>query len=386
MIYSKILVDSADNVSLKEWKLTPADAGDSFSQAAWSVEKRQLAGGRQEGVDIIEVDNGALKFTVVPTRGFNVWTARAGDLRLGWDSPVKEIVHPKFVELSERGGRGWLNGFGEWISRCGLESMGAPCKDGDLSLTLHGRINYLPASRVEVRFETTPTPRIVLRGIVEESLMFGPQLRLEAEISTEIGTCALTLDDTVTNLADAPQEMENLYHINFGPPLLGPGAEFIAPVKRVAPRDSRAAQGDMAGWNAYTGPHEPGYTEEVYLMELFADRNTMTQAILKSPDGKRGAHLSFSRRELPFMTLWKNEAPSKTGYVTGLEPGTSYPFPRPIERAAGRLPKLKGGENYHSKVTIRALISEEEVENAAKEILQLQQSPPEIAKAPLQAD
>ena len=384
MPYSKILVDSANNVSLKEWRLTSADAGDRSSRAAWSVEKRQLAGGRQEGVDIIEVDNGALKFTVVPTRGFNVWTARAGELRLGWDSPVKEIVHPKFIELSERGGRGWLNGFGEWISRCGLESIGPPCKDGDRTLTLHGRINYLPASHVEVRFEAIPTPRIVLRGIVDESSMFGPQLRLEAEISSEIGTHALTLDDTITNLADAPQEMQSLYHINFGPPLLGAGAEFIAPVKRVAPRDRRAAEGNMIGWNAYNGPHEPSYTEEVYLMELFGDRDAMTQAMLKSPEGKRAALLSFSVRELPFMTLWKNEAPSKTGYVTGLEPSTSHPLPRPIERAAGRLPKLKGGESYHSKVTIHALVSEEEIEISAKQIDQLQQSPPEVEIAPLQ--
>jgi hypothetical protein len=297
---------------------------------------------------------------------------------------VNEIVHPKFVELSERGGRGWLNGFGEWISRCGLESIGPPCKDGDLTLTLHGRINYLPASHVEVRFEEAPTPRIVLRGIVEESLMFGPQLRLEAEISSEIGTHELVLDDTVTNLADAPQEMQSLYHINFGPPLLGPGAEFIAPVKRVAPRDRRAAEGNMVGWNAYTGPHEPGYTEEVYLMELFGDRDAMTQAMLKSADGKRAALLSFSVRELPFMTLWKNEAPLKTGYVTGLEPATSYPLARATERAAGRLLKLKGGESYHSKVTIRALVSEEEIETSVKQIAQLQQAPPEVETAPVE--
>jgi Domain of unknown function (DUF4432) len=384
MPYSKILIDSANNLSVNQWQLTAADAGDKASRAAWSVEKRQLTGGRQDGVDIIEVDNGALKFTVVPTRGFNVWTANVGELRLGWDSPVKEIVHPKFVELSERGGRGWLNGFGEWISRCGLESMGAPCKDGDLTLTLHGRINYLPASFVEVHFEETPIPRIVLRGIVEESLMFGPQLRLEAEISTEIGSHALILDDTVTNVSDVPQEMQSLYHINFGPPLLGPGAEFVAPVKRVAPRDRRAAEGNMIGWNAYTGPHEPGYTEEVYLMELFGDRNAMTQAMLKSPNGKSAAVLSFSVRELPFTTLWKNEAPSKTGYVTGLEPATSYPLPRAVERAEGRLPKLKGGESYHSKVIIRALVSEAEVETSVEEIAQLQEAEPEVQTVPVE--
>jgi hypothetical protein len=116
MQFSESLIDTANDVYLKEWNLTSGDIAGS-SPIVWSVRKRRLSGGRQEGVDIIEVDNGALKFTVVPTRAFNVWSAHPGDLRLGWDWPVKEIVHPQFVELSERGGHGWLNGFGELISR-----------------------------------------------------------------------------------------------------------------------------------------------------------------------------------------------------------------------------------------------------------------------------
>ncbi len=382
----KVLTDATQNVSVKEWKLTSDDAGIDSRTGKWSITKRTLSGGRQEGVEVIDVDNGLLKFTVVPTRGFNVWNASVGDLRLGWDSPVKEIVHPQFVNLTERGGLGWLNGFGEWISRCGLESMGAPCKDGNLILTLHGRINYIPASYVEVRFEANPVPRIVLRGTIDETLMFGPQLRLTTEISTEIGKSSLTFDDTVTNLADAPQEMESLYHTNFGPPLLGAGAQFVAPVRKVAPRDPRAAEGDMAGWNSYTGPHQPGYTEQVYLMELYADETGLTEVLLKSADGTKGALLSFNIHELPFTTLWKNEAPSKTGYVTGVEPGTSFPYPKPIERAAGRIPKLSGGESYRSKVTFRALVSVDEVESAVASIGKLRQADPEVAKSPLHSD
>src|ERR1700732_1785236 len=285
---SILLTDATRNVSVKEWGISSDDAGSALDGPRWSVTKRVLAGGRQQGVEVIDVDNGLMKFTVVPTRGFQVWTANVGDLRLGWDSPVTEIVHPQFVNLAERGGLGWLNGFGEWISRCGLESMGPPCKDGNQTYTLHGRINYIPASYVEVRLESRPVPRIVLRGIVDESLMFGPQLRLTSEISTEIGQPALSLDDTVTNLSDVPQEMESLYHTNFGPPVLGPGAQFVAPVKKVAPRDSRAAEGEMAGWNVYTGPHASGYTEQVYLMELYADDDGMTDALLKSADGTKG--------------------------------------------------------------------------------------------------
>jgi hypothetical protein len=378
-----ILTDAANNVSVKEWKIISEDAGTVSDGPRWSVTKRVLAGGRQEGVEVIEVDNGLLKFTAVPTRGFHLWTANVGKLRLGWDSPVTEVVHPQFVNLAERAGLGWLNGFGEWISRCGLESMGPPCRDGNQTYTLHGRINYIPASYVEVRFESRPVPRIVLRGIVDESLMFGPQLRLTTEISTEIGKPAVSFDDTVTNLSDAPQEMESLYHANFGPPLLGPGAQFIAPVKKVAPRDSRAAGGGMAGWNVYTGPHAPGYTEEVYLMELYANDAGMTEALLKSADGTKGALVSFNVRELPFMTLWKNEAPSRAGYVTGLEPGTSFPLPKPVERAAGRVPKLKGGESYKTHVTFSALVSGEEVENAEGSIRRLQRADPEVQISPM---
>ena len=66
--------------------------------------------------------------------------------------------------------------------------------------------------------------------------------------------------------------------------------------------------------------------------------------------------------------------------MTGLEPSTSHPFARPIERAAGRLQKLKGGESYHSKVRIRALVSEAEVASSAKEINQLQQNPTQSPK------
>ena len=380
---SIVLTDATRNVSVKEWTMRSQEAGTSSDGPRWSVTKRLLTGGRQEGVEVIEVDNGLMKFTVVPTRGFHLWAAKVGDLRLGWDSPVTEIVHPQFVNLAERGGLGWLNGFGEWVSRCGLESMGPPCIDGNRTYTLHGRINYLPASYVEVRLESNPVPRIVLRGIVDESLMFGPHLRLTTEISTEIGQPALSLDDTVTNLSDAPQEMESLYHANFGPPLLGPGAQFVAPVKNVGPRDARAAEGGMAGWNVYTGPHAPGYTEEVYLMELYADDAGLTEALLKSADGTKGALVSFNVRQLPFMTLWKNEAPAKAGYVTGLEPGTSFPLPKPVERAAGRVPLLKGGESYRAQVTFRALTSGEEVAKAVGAISRLQQADPEVQISPM---
>jgi hypothetical protein len=380
--HSVVLTDTVRNTSVKEWKISAENLGGEWSKTDWSITKRVLAGGRQDGVEVIDVFNGVMKFRVVPTRGFHIWSANVGETRLGWDSPVTEIVHPKYVQLSERGGLGWLNGFGEMLSRCGLESFGPPCDDSGRVYTLHGRINYIPASYVEVRLELVQRPRIVLRGIVDETLMFGPQLRLTAEISTELDAPSLVLEDVVTNLSDQPQEMQSLYHANFGPPLLGPGAQFVGPVQRVTPRNARAAEGGMSGWDQYTGPHGGEYTEQVYMMELFGDEAGMTKAMLKAADGSKAVVVSFNLQQLPFMTLWKNEGPAQSGYVTGLEPGTSYPHPKPFERAAGRVPKLVGGASHRAKVAFTVLTSREQVEKTVEDIRALQKAVPQVLTQP----
>src|SRR5689334_11459500 len=208
----KVLIDAGANLSTAQWKVTSADwaKGSKMGGPAWSVELKTLHGGRQEGVQVIEVDNGAMRFTIVPSRGFEIWKAQAGALRLGWDSPVGEIIHPSYIRLTDNGGQGWVAGFGGLMVRGGLASFGSPTQDGNQQLTLHGHVDYLPASFVSVRFEAQPVPRLVFRGIVNDVQTFGPQLRLTSEISTVIGSAEFAFDDTITNLSDAPQEMELL--------------------------------------------------------------------------------------------------------------------------------------------------------------------------------
>jgi hypothetical protein len=50
------------------------------------------------------------------------------------------------------------------------------------------------------------------------------------------------------------------------------------------------------------------------------------------------------------------------------------------------VPKLNGGESYHSKVTIRALVSRDEVQTVVTDIRKLQQAKPEVVKIPFRAD
>src|SRR5262245_23667327 len=123
----------------------------------WSIRKRTLRGGLRDGVDLIEVHNGALSFSVLPTRGMGLWRGDYRGLALGWRAPLAGPVHPKFVNLADRGGLGWLAGFDELLCRCGLASNGPPGKeDNGTLLTLHGRIANLPAQAVEVRVSLDP--------------------------------------------------------------------------------------------------------------------------------------------------------------------------------------------------------------------------------------
>jgi len=375
---TKVLTDSAANLTTQDWKVGPAEWGGK----GWSVVLRTLHGGRQEGVQVIEVNNGAMTFTIVPTRGFEVWKAQAGRLRLGWDSPVKEIIHPSYIRLSDNGGQGWVAGFGGLMVRGGLASFGSPVQDGAQQLTLHGHVDYLPASFVSVRYEASPSPRLVFRGVVDDVQTFGPQLRLISEISTEIGKAEFVFDDTITNLSDAPQEMQLLYHTNFGTPLLGAGAEFVAPVKQVAPMTAASAAGGLKDWNRYSGPHPAPYAAKVFNMQLHGDAKGETKVMLKSPDGAQGVLMRFDTHGLPYMSLWKNEITPKAGYVTGLEPGTGFPNPRPVERAAGRVPKLAGGASHHVHLAIAALTGKAEVADAARAIQALAKSPPVISEKP----
>ncbi|HLU48697.1 MAG TPA: aldose 1-epimerase family protein, partial [Planctomycetota bacterium] len=319
-------------------------------------------------------------FQIIPTRGMGLWKGRMRGIELGWDSPVDEIVHPSLVNLESRGGLGWLEGFGEWINRCGLASNGSPGVDEvrsntgaivPVELTLHGKAAYIPARRVEVVIEPPPSRRIIIRGVVDEVMMFGPKLRLVTEISTVPGSTSLRIDDEIQNLGATPQEMQILYHANFGPPLLEEGSQLLAPVRRVFPRDARAAEGEMRDWNVYGAP-DPTFVEQVHFLELFGDADGRTEVVLKNRAGEKGVSLAFSIERLPCLTLWKNTAAKENGYVTGIEPGTNYPNHRKHERARGRVPVLEAKGSYRADLTIEVLPDSAAVTKAAARVAELQ--------------
>jgi hypothetical protein len=332
-----------------------------------SVRKRTLRGGPGDGVDLIEVDNGALRFAVLPTRGMGLWRGSFRGMPLEWRSPVPGPVHPKFVDQGRRGGLGWLDGFDELLCRCGLEWNGPHGTDRGTPLTLHGRVANLPAGRVEVR---AGGRAVAVIGQVEEASLFGPRLRLTAAFETEADSPTLTVRDTVENLGGQPAEVQMLYHCNLGPPLLGEGSRVRLAVRELSPLTPRAAEG-IDGWDRFAAP-AAGFAEQVYVADPLPDADGRTLALLHDAAGGCGLLLRWAVRELPCFTLWKNTAAEADGYVTGLEPGTNYPNFKTFERQQGRLVVLPPGGRWSATWALTALDTTEAVAAAVAEVERLQ--------------
>jgi hypothetical protein len=162
-----VLSDAETASRTDEWSISSIDLAIA-ADPPFSVKKNILHGGQQEGVELVEVDNGRMTVSVIPTRGMNVFRARSGDVTLGWISPVKQIVNPAYIELDSRGGLGWLDGFNEMLVRCGFEWAGHPGMDNGKLLTLHGRAGNTPAAKVVVVIDDQPPHRIHVRGRVDE--------------------------------------------------------------------------------------------------------------------------------------------------------------------------------------------------------------------------
>lgn len=375
-----VLLDVEKDVATPDLRLSGADFEGS---PAVAVVKRTLRGGLRDGVDVVEIDNGAFRFVVLPTRGMGLWKAWGGGMELGWKSPVVGPVNPRNVPLDAPDGLGWLRGFDELLVRCGLESNGPPEFDPQnrLSAPLHGRIANTPAHRLILEWD--PDNKLLrLMGQVDESRLFGPKLRLTSVYETAPGRPGLKLRDFVANRSTQPADLELLYHINLGLPSIGPGAEVVVPFKKMVPKTHHAAS-VQAQWNHYPPP-KAGEPEAVFYFQPAADAEGRTQVVLATPSRESAVMVRFPVRELPYFILWKNPLPETDGYVTGLEPAINFPNPKTYESQQGRVLSLPPGASYRSEIEIETISGHQEVLNRMDVTRKLAgDAPPEVYDFPL---
>ncbi len=369
----------ADQTYVEQARISPEMVGGPYT--GYLIEKRRLYGGLSDGVDLIHVDNGLLRFDLLPTRGMGIWKMWAGDLPVGWNSPVRGPVHPKFVPLAEPNGLGWLDGFDELLVRCGLESNGAPefGENGQLRYGLHGRIANRPAHQLEARADGQ-TGELSVTGIVDETRFHFHKLRMFSTITTRVGEAAVTVRDTVQNISGSTATFQMLYHINFGPPLLGAGSSVAVPIKTLMPRDRVAVPG-LSRW-AHYGPPRPNTPEEAFFFDLQTDSQGQTAVLLKDPIGAHGVSVHFNTGQLPCFTLWKNETAEADGFVTGLEPATNFPNPRSFEAERGRVVTLEPGDTWTAEVQLQVHRTADAVSDMQQQIESLAKEQPTIHETP----
>jgi hypothetical protein len=248
---------------------------------------------------------------------------------------------------------------------------------------VHGRIANRPAHYIDISISTDGPGTISVSGTVDETTMFGSCLRLKATVQTEAGSNRLRIIDEVTNLRGVPGELELLYHINMGRPFLEPGAKFVAPIREVAPRDPRAAEG-IDEFETYAAP-VAGYAEQCYFFDLLADGTGWTQTLLKSAHSDKGVSVCFDTKQLPCFTLWKNTQSEEDGYVTGLEPATNFPNRKDFERNQGRVINLAPAASHTSTLEIVVHSTLQMVQTAEQEIAGLQKGvSPRVHREPIE--
>ncbi|WP_432467283.1 aldose 1-epimerase family protein [Agarivorans sp. Z349TD_8] len=366
-----LLTDSSSSLDVGDWKVSSASLGYQ-SDTPFSIEKRSLKGGKQTGVDVLVINNGEMSITLVPTRGMGIYNVQMDGKRiLGWTSPVKEIVNPAFIDLESRGGLGWLDGFNEMLVRCGYEWTGHPgVDDNGQLLSLHGRLQNTPASTVKVIIDDTPPHKITIQGEVSERTFKKAELVTMTEFQVTPGANSFSLHDSLTNKADYDDEYQIIYHSNFGRPILEKGAKVTAAAKEISPFNSYAKAG-LKDWQTYLGPTKD-YDEMVFNLKPIGDKQGNSLVVLHNKQGNQGVAVGYNVKQLPVLTLWKNTDTDQQGYVTGIEPGTSYAYNTKFQRPLGLVPTIKAGETKHFDVSYTVLRNKQEVKSSLAQIKNIQ--------------
>lgn len=363
-----IITDTDIQVRKGGWYLTNVEHAK--GAPTFSMQNSVLRGGLQEDVEVLTLISDGLTIKLSPTRGLGILSVEGDGVRLGWDSPVEEIVHPNNINLESRGGNGWLDGFNEMMVRCGFEWTGHAVQADGMMYTLHGRAQNTPVSKLFVDIEDEAPYTITVSGLIKEKAFKKSNLETWVRISHVPGTKEFTVHDTVTNQGDYPRDYQIIYHSNFGTPILEEGAKFVAPVKEVSPFNDYAATG-LKNWQTYLGPTK-NFDEMVYNIFPYADSKNQTQVMLANKAGDKGVGISFNTKQLPVLTLWKNTDTLKQGYVTGIEPGTSFAYPVTIEREQKRVPQLQPGKSADFTLTYSLLSNKEAVKTYGDKIKTIQ--------------
>jgi hypothetical protein len=322
----------------------------------------ELTDGPARGVRTAEIRTGSgLEVQATLDRCLDLTHGSFKGIPLCWRSSVGDI-HPSFYEP---GGLGWLRTFaGGILATCGLTQAGAPNRDGEEELGLHGRIGTCPASRVSVTEGWAGDEYVMsISGEAKEASVFGPHLVLCRKLTAKLGGNSILIEDRIENRGPKVSPLMVIYHMNIGWPIVSEHSLLVAPSRDVLPRDADAA----AHLDRHTGFEAPAdeFPEQVFLHDLKTDAEGRTLVGLLNHELGVGVTLRYRKADLPYFNQWKmNE---KGHYVCGIEPANCRTTGRADARAQDELELIGPGESRLSTIEF-AVVEGEELDAITSEV------------------
>lgn len=306
----------------------------------YTLRQVNLCEGKARGSRVIEVCTaGGLQLDILPDSGLDIGQARYKGVNISWlskngyDSPAIDIPYESEFVNSFPGGL---------LYTCGLRSAGPSCRDGNEYHPLHGRYHGIPAEGVCAR---TENDEIVITGTVRETALFGYLLELEREIRIPVYGAGIIIEDKLTNKTPRDEEIMQIYHCNFGWPLISEKARLILPEDRVTIPRTEFAKTGLDKQCEFEKPID-GEEERVFFQKMQKE----FYARVENPDVNIAMTISWSGDKLPILSHWRSMASGD--YVLGLEPTNCYIMGRSAERENGTLPVLKAFETEKHSVKI----------------------------------
>ena len=263
-----------------------------------SVRRYTVDSGREQGIKVIDCDNGSLRFLLNESKALDI-------MQLYHKGQNVSFLSKNAFVKSELP---FLRRFeGGMLYTCGLDNVGG-MRDGN---PVHGSLHNIPAEIVRAECNSEG---IVVEAIIRDTALFGKNLVLRRRIYSAIGSESLRLEETLVNEGYRTENYCVLYHVNFGYPLLDEGARIVADVAKCDPRTDWARE-NVATVCEITEPL-PEQKETCYFLTF----NQPRISLINDKLGK-SVTLSYSGDTLPHFVEWKSMACGT--YALGFEPTTT---------------------------------------------------------------
>ncbi len=262
-----------------------------------SLRRYEIVGGREKGLEVIDCDNGKLRFLLNVTKGLDIMQVYHEGQNVSFLS--KNAFTAREIPF--------LNRFeGGMLYTCGLDNAG-----GRAGYVQHGTYHETNAEILTAKCDENG---ILVEAEIRASALFGKNLVMRRKIFTRVGEETLHLEDTLINEAHTDSEYVLLYHINVGYPMLDEGAKIVLDEKSHAAVGAWAEQNEDSRYEI-TAP-KAGEEECCYYHIL----NKPEVALVNEKIEKK-LTVKYSGDTLPVFLEWKSMASGD--YALGLEPCTS---------------------------------------------------------------